>query len=434
MGFLDSFLNQLNDALSNAVDSALGTVNNSAAKTAQYMSTAPDSEKIRQGLGRFKIDMMKHSPFYGDILMKVSIIEDTSVRTAQTDGTCIRYSPFFFAGLKEGQRNYVILHEVLHILLMHWKRAGERDHRLWNVACDFVVNGIIDNMIWKLRSVAKIERPAVGCFLPYRYNGTSAEEYYARLLKENKGNTGNRVAFEGKPVVFRDDIIESDNMTEEEAAIVTAAIREMVNDVIKRRGTSGCMDVPSDILNLKETARRLPWNKLLAEFLTERVDEESSYFTPERKYIHMGLIVPGYGKIDDELQDIWAFVDCSGSIRKDELEKFMTQLYRIAKEFKCHFNIAFWDTKVKDIYKNVSDKEEILKCKPTHTGGTDINCIYSYLSENKIKPEVMIILTDGYFGNLTLPIGNLRKRTILVISEKGREIDAKNNIGRLACL
>ena len=82
----------------------------------------------------------------------------------------------------------------------------------------------------------------------------------------------------------------------------------------------------------------------------------------------------------------------------------------------------------------MKNREKILECRPKHSGGTDINCVYTYLRENKIKPGVMIILTDGYYGRLNEPAGKLRKRTILVISENGAVIDEKNDIGKLARL
>ncbi len=400
------------------------------------------SDRIRQGIQRFKMDMMKHMPFYGDIMMRIPLYEDESVETALTDGRCIRYNPGFFKTMNEGQRNYVYMHEVLHILFMHWKRKAGRDAQLWNIACDYVVNGTLDQMRWRMenRKIA-FERPREGCFSDRSYNLPPAEEFYAVLAKENESRPESKPVYKGKRIIMLPkDLLKvlseasgEDGNESKEEEITEKMVRELIRETAKRRGTSGSFPVPEQILRLTQT-RRLPWNKLLYEFLSEREDEESSYLTPERKYIHMDLIIPGISKTENELGEIWAFVDSSGSIGGNELLQFMTQLYRISKEFRCVFNIAFWDTSVTDVYRNVKNREKILECRPKHSGGTDINCVYTYLRENKIKPGVMIILTDGYYGRLNEPAGKLRKRTILVISENGAVIDEKNDIGKLARL
>ena len=108
--------------------------------------TLPEEERlaISQGLKRFKMDMLKMLPFYGDVLMRLPVIEDDDIPTACTNGLRILYSPVFFSGLTQGQRNYVLMHEVLHVLLFHCTRRGPRRPDLWNIACDHMVNAMLD--------------------------------------------------------------------------------------------------------------------------------------------------------------------------------------------------------------------------------------------------------------------------------------------------
>ena len=403
--------------------------------------SAEKREEISRTLSRFKMEMMKKLPFYGDILMQLPVIADDTVPTAQTNGREIRYSPVFFSKLKEGQRNYVLLHEVLHVLLLHWRRRGEREPLLWNIACDYMVNGILDRMKWQM-SHYKIpfERPPEGCFTDgYKY--PSAESAYAQLLAESKGKK--KITYNGRVVTARPADLPgyaeegSGALSDTEAEEAEQQIRKLIRETLARRGRGEghWNGIPGEIVSLGIVkSKKLPWHKLLFEYLQDREEEESSYMTPERKYIHMDLIIPGCGRTEDELGEIWAFVDSSGSIGLNDLEQFMTQLSRISKEFHCRFHIAFWDTVVSEIYRDVRKTAEILKCVPHSSGGTDINCVYHYLRENKIRPEVMLILTDGYFGILKERIGSLPKHTILVISEDGREMDKDNGIGKLATL
>ena len=406
--------------------------------------------EIRRGLQRFKMDMMKEYPFYGDILMRIDIREDTSVETAQTNGKWISYNPAFFAGLTEGQRNYVLLHEVLHVLLLHWKRGTDKYPVVWNIACDYVVNGIIDSKIigyyGSCRKKVKIERPAEGCFIKGYYSGKSAEEYYRELLGKHKNiikklagsdarETGT-ISVDSVRIRIPADLVGIKELDETESIQAEAQIKELMRDTLKRRGTGGFF-IPEQIIKMVES-RKLPWHKLLYEFLESRLSDESSYHTPERKYIHMDLIVPGLSEQNEELGEIWAFVDSSGSIGGNDLDQFMTQLSRIAKEFKCILNIAFWDTCVSDVFTKIRNEKELLKCRPGHSGGTDIDCVYGYIKEKKLKPGVMLILSDGYFGTVSpeneAELKKLRKKTILVLSENYDNTREYGSFGRTARL
>ena len=118
------------------------------------------------------------------------------------------------------------------------------------------------------------------------------------------------------------------------------------------------------------------------------------------------------------------------------MSQFLTQLYRISKEFKCIINICYWDTEVTDVYKKIMHEKDILKCTPSHSGGTNINCVYRWMSENKVKPDVMLILTDGFFGELENQYfsPNLSRKTILVLSGDISVTDDMKRMGKVAKL
>jgi predicted metal-dependent peptidase len=283
-----------------------------------------------------------------------------------------------------------------------------------------------------MSSRSALKKPKKGCFVEY-YNGESVEVFYARLKKKVKGDKV-KIYYNDKwrPDLPK-DLTSLGPVSEAETAVIEKTIREMIHDAVKRRGNPQSYLVPPEILKCIKT-KPLPWNILLRDFLEEREDEESSYLTPERKYIHMDLIIPGIAKVEDELGEIWAFVDTSGSIEKAELNHFISQLCHIASQFRCTFNVAFWDTSVTEVYRKVRNKNQLMDLTPHHSGGTDINCVYEYIRKERIKPKVMLILTDGYFGLLKEPAGRLEARTILVVSEDGREFEKKNGIGKLARL
>ena len=144
----------------------------------------------------------------------------------------------------------------------------------------------------------------------------------------------------------------------------------------------------------------------------------------------------GYGQEDEKIEEIWAFVDSSGSIVKNEMEQFLTQLYRIAKEFSCVFNLCYWDTEVTDVYRKIRKADDIFNSLPKHSGGTEINCVYRWLKDNKVRPDVMLILTDGFFGtpDRSLFSRSLAKKTILVLSGSVQENEDMRRMGRITRL
>jgi predicted metal-dependent peptidase len=76
-------------------------------------------------------------------------------------------------GLTEEERRFVIAHELLHAGLRHDTRGGGRDPWLWNVACDFVING------W-LTEMAVGDLPDSALYDP-SLRGKSAEEVYDEI-------------------------------------------------------------------------------------------------------------------------------------------------------------------------------------------------------------------------------------------------------------
>ena len=84
------------------------------------------------------------------------------------------------------------------------------------------------------------------------------------------------------------------------------------------------------------------------------------------------------------------------------------------------------------MYLNIRSEKELLKAKPLHSGGTDINCVYGWLAAQKVKPGVMLILTDGFFGTVnenSVP-RSLKSKTVVVLSTNTKITENMRTIGR----
>ena len=438
-------------------------------KDEQQMKDTQKELRLHQQILAFRMELLRKLPFYGDILTNVEIVSSREYPTAWTDGRSIFYNPSFMLKQSEGQMHFIIMHEILHMLLMHCYRAGKKDPQIWNIAADVMVNSMLSGAMandMKYRNIAWGE-PA-GIVKAWITDGIGVEDLYYHILADNKSKDvkKNKPA---KNVVFvrrhyydiahgPKDITEHNwpdpgkqgtyfavpqkdlfpaVLSDAERAELEERLREYVSSAVKsgsRRSPFGSFYVPQDLYKLVKT-RELNWKRLLRDLLTDDVDDdEASYQTPERKYIHMDLILPGHSFDKETLEEVWAFVDSSGSIGKEDMEKFLTQIYRIVKDFQCTYNICYWDTKVTDVYRNVSGEKRILECIPHHSGGTDINCVYDWIAQNKVRPTAMIIFTDGFFG--TLRTANFRssmqENTILVLSRHQQLTESHKKIGKIA--
>lgn len=385
----------------------------------------------------FKSEMMTKMPFFGEIFSHIDIVENNGFETACTNGRVIYYNASFMKSLKKGQRNYVLLHELIHIILLHFRRHKRKEEEIWNVAADYVVNGLLEEVLREAKKSGSyhgvlFERPPCGCFLE-KYEEQSVEQLYNAIYADNRNNKRtykilllrNRYdsAIPQKPEKRKLDPGDFDlvvELSEEEERQLEKEVRDIVDNAAKHWSKDPSRAVVMREINILKHDTRLPWKRLLKRFLMEAEMEDTSYDHPERKYLHMDMIVPGIGaeSIKSDLDNIWAFIDTSGSISEEELNRFISQLYDICRQFDSSVNIGFWDTCMHEVYTNVS-KGDIAKCSTCYNGGTDANAVYDYIEHNKIDPRVMLILTDGCFGMVSEDVTKKYKnRTIMVLSEE----------------
>ena len=122
-------------------------------------------------------------PLLGALATTFNIIEDQmichrlsiSVAAIDMETKEIFINPA--AGLDEYESRFVMGHELLHAGLRHDVRQRGRDPYLWNVACDYVING------W-LVEMGLGELPKIGVLYDPELKGLSAEAIYDRIATD----------------------------------------------------------------------------------------------------------------------------------------------------------------------------------------------------------------------------------------------------------
>jgi predicted metal-dependent peptidase len=106
--------------------------------------------------------------------------------------------------------------------------------------------------------------------------------------------------------------------------------------------------------------------------------------------------------ISETIGEMVVGVDTSGSIGGPELGQFLGEIAAICTTVQPEaVRLLYWDTAVCKDERYARDELDTLvkTTKPAGGGGTSPDCVTTYLSENNIKPQVCVMLTDGYVGN-----------------------------------
>lgn len=147
------------------------------------------------------------SPLYFAIITKLDRIVTTQVKTMGVSLSEFVINPYFVAKLTEPELMFILYHEVFHIILGHTFRCGpNRDHEVWNIAADLIVNQYILNDMsangntlkpggtitvtgGKSTLITQITAEANGCYGDVDLSKDTAESIYEELIANQSVQT-----------------------------------------------------------------------------------------------------------------------------------------------------------------------------------------------------------------------------------------------------
>jgi hypothetical protein len=287
--------------------------------------------------------------------------------------------------------------------LFTWKKLWDEDKQLANMACDYVINLMLLDMDKSNNVIAMPQKQgkAIG-LVDEKYRGLNAKQVFD-LLKEDKKN-GEGMFGEGEGGGFDEHDWEgAKGLTEEEKKTiekeVDQALRQGVitNNKVNGDGAGGLSRELGELLEPE-----VDWRELLREFVksTCSAKDASSWRRVNRRYLGTGVYMPSL--IGERVGHLVIGIDTSGSIGGHELNEFLSEVKGIADEVHPEkVDLIYWDSAVAghEVY-DVNDVTNIVSStQPKGGGGTDPTCVHHYLKENNIKPEAVIMLTDGCIGD-----------------------------------
>lgn len=137
--------------------------------------------------------MLFKYPFYAEIFLKCNIQETERVPTmgvnTNAKGFNFYYNNNFVNELDQTEINFVVIHEIYHLLFDHPSRSMNYDISLSNIAQDMIINSIIARSIdknWATMPKDKKTGQNSGLFIPKEYTGVEVFEKLYEWLDQKK--------------------------------------------------------------------------------------------------------------------------------------------------------------------------------------------------------------------------------------------------------
>ena len=362
-------------------------------------------DKEERRLSKVKISIMRNPKFalWSGLMTvgKTSVVED--IPSACTNGRDEQYGREFIKKLDDKELAFVVLHETLHKAYRHmvtWKRLHDEDHRLANLACDYVINLQLRDMDKDELLLAMPKRPdgkPLGA-IDERFRGMNAKQIFDILKEEqDEGGGGGGEGFDEHDWEGASSLSEEEKKQLEKE--VDQAIRQGIIAEQKVVGKGGGR-MGRDLADLVEP--KVDWREVLREFVkaTCNAKDTSSWRRVNRRYLSSDIYMPSL--IGERVGHLVIGIDTSGSVGNAELAEFLSEVQSIAKDVHPDkVDLIYWDGEVAGHEEySASQVDSIIdSTKPAGGGGTDPTCVMEYMKEKAIKPEAIIMLTDGYIGN-----------------------------------
>lgn len=380
-----------------------------------------------QRLEKATIKILGHKGKYEaltGILLYGDITVDDTTPTACTDGKNEHYGRAFIETLTDAELRFVRLHEVYHKMYRHlsiWRHLWKEDAALTNQACDYVINcKLVDGD----GSEGFITIPACG-ILDTQYRGLDAGQVYNLLKKDKKdkekdkeketegepcdeGKPGGAGAGKpsgagaGKPSGAGMDTHDWEGASERSSAEEQQIARE-IDDALRqggiladKTGSGGARDV-RELLQAK-----VDWREVLREYLQQLVvgKDFTTWRKFSRRYLSQDMYMPS--GVKEQIGEVLIGIDTSGSISGTFISQFLGEVKSICETLQPEkIRLLYWDTTVcrEEVYLAHELDNLIRTTKPSGGGGTDPTCVKHYMEKNDIKPECLVMLTDGYVGS-----------------------------------
>ena len=336
------------------------------------------------------LQVRKECVFFGALMLFAEVRDTKKIPTAATDGLVLYFNEDFLFSLSSSEQNALMLHEVLHMALLHVSRRESRDPHIWNIAADIVVNDLIQrNTNFKLPK---------GAIIDNQFRDKSVEYIYEKLLKDESfksyklaiADIATQIEGERSNAVVDTEIANVDEIEgywKDKLEILKNNYSEDGSD------TQGSLPggISQEINSILEP--EVDWRHALWKFVGKT---PADFDDIDRRFIYKGLYLEG---LLTESIELSVCIDTSGSISGALLDQFIGELQGILRSYPhVQCNLYWADTEAYGPYE-LSKIEDLPSA--LGFGGTSFVPFFNKVKKDSIQDfmnnnRVSIYFTDGY--------------------------------------
>lgn len=334
---------------------------------------------LTRRLSSSQLRLRVRHPFFATLLMFADTEVSQAIDTAATDGKKILLNESFVLDLSNDEFDGLLVHEVLHMALLHHARRRAREPMRWNIACDIVINGMIEEAGMILPSGAIYDRTL---------SQLSSEDVYERLPSSKHHDLQIEIDLLG----------DGNSMSQDELKAYWSSASAQASVVVDRAISSARFAGLNPFGASREwrevSEPELDWGTLLWRFMVRTPTDYSGY---DRRFVGRGLYLDA---VDGESVCAVVCVDTSASVSTEELSAFLAELQSIVRSYpNIECDLYFADAELYGPHK-VNDLEDIPK--PRGGGGTSFAEFFnaignsSSFADGHNEHRLAIYMTDGY--------------------------------------
>lgn len=366
----------------------------------QPLAPTERSEQIKR-CEKQVVELVMSHPFFASLFLNLTRSYTEEVDTMAVDGVSILINPQFVKECSDSDILFTLVHESLHCALGHPWRKGDRDHQTANMAMDYAINLILDDLI--KAGCRNLSMPTGGLLDP-KYAGMSWEEIYAKLPPPPPGGNGNGGGKCGCGEVL-DGAAPPDPKTGKPRSgdDMVADWKNKLAQAAQAARMQG--NLPAGVERLVDSilAPKVPWRTVLRRFLTEIIRNDYDWMKPDRRFLPDDIYLPDIGDEEAAGEIVVAF-DTSGSIDQQLLDSFMAEVNAIHSDLRpIKTHCVACDAAVHNTAEFGPDDTIIFS--PQGGGGTDFAPVFDWVEKQRINCKALVYLTDLYGSHRDTPPG-----------------------------
>ena len=370
---------------------------NGNAKVATPADLSKAQDAISKAIAGMVLGASADEAFFACMIMNTPRVFNQKIGTACMGLKEMTLNPLYVNSLANvGQRKHLLAHEILHKVLHHIARLGNRNPRAANQAMDKVVNDIL--------VAGSVGEPIPGGIYEAGARAFKWEDLYQEPPPDDGSGDGYGNGDGGYGI---GDDIDTSHVSDAELKEAEAEVRVQVAQAAKAAKMRGKMSAELDRLVDEITVVKTMWYDRLKHLFTSVTQGDYSWSRPNRRYIGSGLYMPAV--IPEPALGTCVFgIDTSGSISEKILASFLQWMNHIMTDCTPEKVKIIWcdDKAFEGEEFGVDDYPITSKMlRARGGGGTSFAPVFEMVDKLGLNPDILVYLTDGYGdqAELTVP-------------------------------